>query len=101
MMKSQTESTKKHTFNVVMQNNCNHCIKSTVNHTSTDLAKVIIERRALLGISQQDLSDYSGVGISTIKDLERGVGNPSIKTLNKILEVVGLEMLLRIKQTVV
>lgn len=100
-MKRHIKSTKKHTFNVMMQNNCNHCIKSTVNHTSTDLAKVIIERRALLGISQQDLSDYSGVGISTIKDLERGVGNPSIKTLNKILEVVGLEMLLRIKQTVV
>lgn len=59
-MKSQPESTKKHTFNVVMQNNCNHCIKSTVNHTSTDLAKVIIERRVLLGISQQDLSDCSG-----------------------------------------
>ena len=44
-MKSQPESTKKHTFNVVMQNNCNHCIKSTTNHTSTDLAKVIKERK--------------------------------------------------------
>ena len=91
-MKRHIKSTKKHTFNVVMQNNCNHCIKSTVNHTSTDLAKVIIERRALLGISQQDLSDYSGVGISTIKDLERGVGNPSIKTLNKILLIMIIKM---------
>lgn len=56
MMKSQPESTKKHTFNVVMQNNCNHCIKSTTNHTSTDLAKVIKERRALLRISQKTKS---------------------------------------------
>ena len=55
---------------------------------------------ALIGISQQDLSDYSGVGISTVKDLERGVGNPSIDTLNKILDVVGLEMILQVKQTV-
>ena len=39
-----------------------------------DIGTVIKERRALLGISQQDLSDYSGVGISTVKDLERGVG---------------------------
>ena len=46
-----------------------------------DIGTVIKERRALLGISQQDLSDYSGVGISTIKDLERGVGNPSLQTL--------------------
>ena len=65
-----------------------------------DIGKVIKARRALLGISQQDLSDYSGVGISTVKDLERGVGNPSIETLKKILDVVGLEIILQLKQTV-
>ena len=54
----------------------------------------------MLGISQQDLSDYSGVGISTVKDLERGVGNPSLQTLRKILDVVGMEMVLQVKQTV-
>ena len=53
-----------------------------------------------MGISQQDLSDYSGVGISTVKDLERGVGNPSVETLRKILNVVGLEMVFQVKQTV-
>ena len=69
-----------------------------------DIGTVIKERRALLGIllgiSQQDLSDYSGVGISTVKDLERGVGNPSLQTLQKILDVVGMEMVLQVKQTV-
>ncbi len=65
-----------------------------------EIGKVIKERRALLGISQQDLSDYSGVGISTVKDLERGKGNPSIETLKKILDVVGLEILIQVKQTI-
>ena len=65
-----------------------------------DIGSIIKERRALLEISQQDLADYSGVGISTIKDLERGVGNPSLHTLQKILDVVGLEMVLQVKQTV-
>ena len=65
-----------------------------------EIGKIIKERRALLGISQQDLSDFSGVGISTVKDLERGVGNPSVDTLKKILEVVGLEMTFQVKQTV-
>lgn len=64
-----------------------------------DIGTIIKERRALLGISQQDLADFSGVGISTVKDLERGVGNPSMRTLMKILEVVGLEMVLQVKQT--
>lgn len=65
-----------------------------------NVGTVIKERRTLLGISQQDLADFSGVGISTIKDLERGVGNPSIKTLKKILDVVGLEIVLQVKQTI-
>ena len=65
-----------------------------------DIGKIIKERRALLKISQHDLADYSGVGISTVKDLERGVGNPSIETLKKILDVVGLEMVLQVKQTI-
>lgn len=66
-----------------------------------NIGTTIKERRALLGISQQDLSDYSGVGISTIKDLERGIGNPSVETLGKILDVVGLEMVLQVKHTVI
>ena len=66
-----------------------------------NIGATIKKRRALLGISQQDLSDYSGVGISTIKDLERGIGNPSVETLRKILDVVGLEMVLQVKHTVI
>ncbi|MCR5575354.1 MAG: helix-turn-helix domain-containing protein [Bacteroidaceae bacterium] len=65
-----------------------------------NIGTIIKERRALLGISQQDLSDFAGVGISTVKDLERGVGNPSVETLRKILDVVGLEMVFQVKQTV-
>ena len=65
-----------------------------------DICKAIKDRRTLLGISQQDLSDFSGVGISTIKDMERGVGNPSLRTLIKILDVVGLEIILQIRKTV-
>ncbi len=71
-----------------------------INRTKMDLGKTLKERRALLGISQQDLADYSGVGISTVKDLERGVGNPSMETLRKVLDVVGKEMVLQVKQTV-
>lgn len=75
-------------------------VKSTIYHTCMNFGAIIKERRALLKISQQDLADYSGVGISTIKDIERGVGNPSIETLKKILDVVGLEMVLQVRRTV-
>ncbi|MBQ9219208.1 MAG: helix-turn-helix domain-containing protein [Muribaculaceae bacterium] len=65
-----------------------------------DISQTIKLRRAKLGISQQDLSEFSGVAISTIKDLERGVGNPSIATLQKLLEALGLEVIIQVKQTI-
>jgi len=64
-----------------------------------DIATDIKKRRMKLGISQQDLAEFAGVGIATVKDIERGKGNPSLQTLQKLLEVLGLEMTLRVRNT--
>lgn len=64
------------------------------------LREVIRERRTVLSISQLDLAEMAGISIATVKDIERGAGNPSLKTIEKILEVLGLEMQFRIRQTV-
>ena len=63
------------------------------------LREVVKERRGVLGISQLDLAEMSGVSLATVKDIERGVGNPSMKTVTRILEVLGLEMEFRIRYT--
>lgn len=52
------------------------------------------ERRQELGITQQTLADLSGVGINTLVAIERGSGNPSIDTLEKVLNVLGLKIIL-------
>lgn len=63
-----------------------------------EMREVIKQRRLVLGISQQDLTDFSGVGLRTIRQIEAGKGNPSIGTLNKILDSLGLEIDIRIKK---
>lgn len=62
-----------------------------------DIQEIIKQRRLILGITQQDLADFSAVGLRTIRQIEAGKGNPSIETLSKILDALGLEMILRIK----
>lgn len=59
---------------------------------------IIKERRTLLGLTQQDLADYTGVSLRIIKSIEAGKGNPSVSTLSKIAEVLGLELRLQIKE---
>ena len=61
------------------------------------LREVVKERRGVLGISQLDLAEMAGISLATVKDIERGVGNPSMKTVTRILEVLGLEMQFRIR----
>ncbi len=58
----------------------------------------IKERRNLLGITQQDLADISGVALRTVKQIESGRGNPSVSTLNKIANVLGLSVDLVVKK---
>ena len=63
-----------------------------------NMGNIIRERRALLKITQQDLADYSGVSLRMIKSIEAESANPSVGTLTKITEVIGLEIILRIKE---
>lgn len=64
-----------------------------------DISAILKERRIALKITQQELSEISGVSIATIKDIERGKGNPSLKTLEQIGIVLGLEICMKIKET--
>lgn len=65
-----------------------------------DLMEIMKQRRKTLAITQQDLAEMSQVGLATIKDIERGKGNPSLNTVKKILDILGLEIEYRIRRTV-
>ena len=54
-------------------------------------------RRKELGISQVDLAEMSGLSLATIKNIERGEGNPSYETISRILEVLGMEITFRVR----
>jgi DNA-binding XRE family transcriptional regulator len=65
-----------------------------------ELKEVMKLRRETLSLSQQDLAEMAEVSLATIKDIERGKGNPSLATVSKILEVLGLEIDYRVRQTI-
>lgn len=66
------------------------------------LSKIILqikERRKVLNVNQETLSEISGVGLRTLKKIESGVANPTLETLTKICDALGLELALEIKKT--
>ena len=64
----------------------------------TDLIKVIKERRETLKLSQEDLAGISEVGLRTLKQIESNKGNPTLKTILKLVDVLGMELTLEVKK---
>lgn len=62
------------------------------------IAGTIKSRRIELSLSQQDLSEMSGVALRTINSLETGKASINLKNLAAIADVLGLELLLNIKK---
>ena len=62
-----------------------------------ELVKTIKERREALQVTQEGLAELSGVGLRTLKQFESGKGNPTLSTLHKIADVLGMEVCLKIK----
>lgn len=63
-----------------------------------EIGYFIKKRREQLQLRQQDLAELSHINTRTIHLIEQGSGNPSLDTLHKIAEVLGLELQLKVKQ---
>jgi transcriptional regulator with XRE-family HTH domain len=62
-----------------------------------NLINTIKERRKNLKVNQENLAKLSGVGLRTLKQFESGKGNPTLQTIQKIADVLGLEVCLKVK----
>ncbi|MGL5790197.1 MAG: helix-turn-helix domain-containing protein [Bacteroidales bacterium] len=55
-------------------------------------------RRKELKITQPDLAAIADISVNTLYKIERGQANPTIEVLGKILDVLGLEIIIGVKQ---
>jgi len=61
------------------------------------LGETIRKRRKELSITQPHLSELAKISTNTLYKLERGYGNPSLDVINKLIEVLGMELTLDVK----
>lgn len=58
----------------------------------------IKERRDTLGITQPDLAEMAGISKNTLYKIETGQANPTLKVLNKIADILGMEITMTVKK---
>ena len=60
------------------------------------LVKTIKARREMLRVNQEMLAQLSGVSLRTLKQFESGKGNPTLQTIGKLADALGLELTLQV-----
>lgn len=63
-----------------------------------DFGVAIKNRRKELDITQPHLAELSQISINTLYKLEKGQGNPSLEVINKLIDVLGMELNFQVKK---
>ncbi|MDL2227961.1 helix-turn-helix transcriptional regulator [Bacteroidales bacterium OttesenSCG-928-K03] len=62
--------------------------------------ELIKDRRNTLKISQSDLAEITGLGLRTVRLIESGKANPSLSTLEKLVDALGMDIRIELKKIV-
>ena len=66
--------------------------------TPKKLGNIIKKRRKSLGINQDEFCEIAGMAHHTQSNIESGKGNPTLLLLNKILDTLGMEIEIKVKE---
>jgi y4mF family transcriptional regulator len=58
----------------------------------TELSKIIKQKRKATGLTQQDLSQKSGLGLRLIREIEQGKTSMRMDKVNQLLALFGMEL---------
>jgi transcriptional regulator with XRE-family HTH domain len=56
------------------------------------VADAVKTMRKISGLTQEEFARHRGVSLPSLKQIERGIGNPTVETLNKLAAVYGLRV---------
>lgn len=63
-----------------------------------EAGSLIKKRRISLRIDQRTLSEISGIAVHTLSNIEAGKGNPTVTTLDRVLNALGMELRIEIRK---
>ena len=65
-----------------------------------EIGKSIKLRRKALKLTQPDLAQLAKVATNTLYKIERGQANPTLDIIEKITDVLGMEIKLEVKKNI-
>lgn len=72
--------------------------KKSIKMHQANLIQRLKDRREELEVTQEQLSELAGVALRTVKELDAGKGNPTMSTLMKLADVLGMELKFEVRK---
>jgi len=69
-----------------------------MNDIKQEIGRQLQQRRKELSVKQSDVQDYTNISPATLSNIEQGKSNYTIDNLLAILDVLGLEIRIKIKE---
>jgi transcriptional regulator with XRE-family HTH domain len=69
--------------------------------SAKNIGEAVRQRRKALKITQPHLSELAGISVNSLYKLERGTANPTLELIEKIADVLGMEIKLEVKKITV
>jgi len=65
----------------------------------SEIGRSIKERRKVLRLTQPHLAEMADISKNTLYKIERGQANPTLNVLFKIVDLLGMELVLHVKKS--
>ncbi|MBZ9730060.1 helix-turn-helix domain-containing protein [Salegentibacter sp. JZCK2] len=62
------------------------------------IGQLIQQRRDNMRVTQKQLAEMADIGINTLYKIETGQANPTLESLQRITDVLGMEITLQVKK---
>jgi DNA-binding XRE family transcriptional regulator len=86
--------------NKLLENKLANVLMLLNGSNNNEIVSLIKKRRKILNITQEELSNISSIGLRTIKNIESGKNNHTLSTFKKILDCLGFELFISLKNKV-
>ena len=73
--------------------------QETVDRPESDLAVAVVSRRKALGVTQREVAEMAGCDPAFVGDLENGKPSVRLDKVRAVLDVLGLELTIRVRST--
>ena len=61
------------------------------------IPELIRKRRRFLKLTQAQLAERAEISLRSLKSIENGVGNPTLRQMAKILDILGMNLTVELK----